>query len=639
MKRIILTLTSIGLLSLANAQTVGTIAGSKGDNGFMPNNGPATTVPFNEPFGIAIDASDRIFISDAANHRISVYVPNDVYNKTGYIGDPTLGGATYINQSNSGARYNTPKGMVFGIDGKLYVCDQANNTIRVMNGISFVTETQQVGTFVGEAAGVNSGGDYLDGTGTDARFDAPVDIAVDANGNFYIADNYNEVIRKVTPGGVVTTLCGKAGQTGDVDATGDTARFNNILSVEMLDNTYLLVADGWNNKIRKVNINTGEVTTFAGSGATGNVDGSAASAKFNTPSGLAVDAFGNVYVSEGGGSQSNVIRKIDGSGNVTTICGEYQSTIEYADGQGTDSRFLKPQHMAFNLAKNILYVCDSYNNTIREIDLRPKARFFASPSATNVGVPVQMTSQSYNNPTSWSWQLTPATGFTLENGTTLNSENPKFKFTIASTYTVKLTVTNGYGSGDTTWNNYINISNINTTDPPVADFVASDSFIMVGDVVTFSDQSANQPSQWEWAIIPSTHQFENATDKNSQNPQVKFTGVGTYTVILKATNANGSSNKTKSNYIKVDPLGITQIGLNDLLQVYPNPNNGSFTLELDKNISGANMNIQLFDMQGKRIMEPSFEGNQVVVNGLSAGVYMIQVSDGTSSYNQKVVVR
>jgi|GEM_PF-366848 len=639
MKRIILTLTSIGLLSIANAQTVGTIAGTKGSDGFMPYNGSASSVPIAQPFGIAIDANDRIFFSDATNHRISVYVPTDVYNKTGTIGDPTLGGASYINGSASVARYNTPKGMVFGKDGKLYVCDQNNNTIRVMNGISFVTETQQVSSFAGEAAGVNSGGDYLDGTGTAARFNAPIDIAVDANGNFYVADNYNEVIRKITPAGVVTTLAGKAGQSGDVDATGDTARFNNILAVEMLDNTYLLVADGWNNKIRKVNINTGEVTTYAGSGATGNVDGSATTAKFNTPSGLAVDALGNVYVSEGGGSQSNVIRRINGSGNVSTICGEYQSTTEYADGQGTDSRFLKPQHMAFNNAKNILYVCDSYNNTIREIDMTPKARFFASPSATNVGVPVQLTSQSYNNPTAWTWQLTPATGFTLENGTTLSSENPKFKFTTANTYKVKLTVTNSYGSGDTTWNNYINISNINTTDPPVADFIASDSFVMVGDVVVFTDESANTPSQWEWAIIPITHQYENATDKFSQNPQVKFTGIGTYTVILKATNANGSDNKSKTNYIQVDPLGVKQVALNSLLNVFPNPNNGSFTLLLNENVSGTNMQVQLFDMQGKIVLEPSFEGNQVSVNGLSAGVYLIKVNDGTSTYNQKVIVR
>ena len=357
MKKIILTLTSIGLLSMANAQTVGTTAGIKGSNGFMPYNGDVSTVPFNEPYGIAIDGNDRIFISDAGNHRISVYVPGSVYNKTGTIGDPTLGGASYINGSASVVRYNAPKGMVFAPDGKLYVCDYNNNTIRVMNGISTVTQTQAVSTFAGEAAGVNSGGDYLDGTGTAARFNAPVDIAVDANGNFYVADNYNEVIRKITPAGVVSTLAGKAGQTGDVDATGDNARFNNILAVEMLDNTYLLVADGWNNKIRKVNINTGEVTTYAGSGATGHLDGNSTTAKFNTPSGLAVDANGNVYVSEGGSSQSNVIRRIDGSGNVTTICGEYQSSTEYADGQGTDSRFYKPQLMAFNLAKNILYVC------------------------------------------------------------------------------------------------------------------------------------------------------------------------------------------------------------------------------------------------------------------------------------------
>lgn len=639
MKKTILTLIAFSCVAWAGAQTVNTEAGIKGNSGFSPYSGNPLAVPFNLPYGIAVDGSDRIFISDAQNHRVSLLLPGDqIVAKTGYVLDPA-NGASYDNETGTNSRYNQPKGMVFAPNGRLYVCDYLNNVIRDMNGITTIGQGQAVNTFAGEDPGVNSGGDYVDGTGNAARFNGPVDIAVDANGNFYVADNWNEVIRKITPGGVVTTLAGGAGQTGDVDAMGTNARFNNILAVEMLDNTYLLVADGFNNKIRKININTGEVTTFAGTGATGHLDGNSGTAKFNGPSGLAVDAFGNVYVSEGADGQSNVIRKIDANGNVTTLCGAYQNTTEYADGQGTASRFYQPALMAFNNAKNVLYICDAGNNTIRSIDLRAKARFVATPSATNTGMPVQLTSQAYNSPASWTWELTPSTGFTLENGTTLTSQNPLLKFTVAASYTVKLTVTNAYGAGDTTRVNYVNISNINTTDPPVADFVANDSSVMVGETVLFTDLSANQPNQWEWSILPGSFTYVNATSNTSQNPQVKFSAVGAYSIVLKATNPNGFTVKSKPSYIQVAPLGIKQVELNDLLSVYPNPNNGSFQVQKLAGFENTDLAFTLYDFSGKLVNEGTFTGESLSFTNLSSGVYLIKVSDGSNEFNQKVVVQ
>ncbi|MHB1276945.1 MAG: NHL domain-containing protein [Bacteroidia bacterium] len=640
MKKTILTLSALAFFALANAQTVNTEAGTKGNAGFNPYSGSPLTVPFNQPFGIAVDGSDRLFISDAQNHRVSLLIPGDqVVAKTGYLLDPSLGGGTYINATGSNARYNQPKGMVFGPDGKLYVCDFMNNAIRVMNGITTIGEAQQVTTFVGEDPGVNSGGDYVDGTGNAARFNGPVDIAVDGNGNFYVADNWNEVIRKITPGGVVTTFAGAVGQTGDVNGIGTNARFNNILALEMLDNTYLLVADSYNNKIKKININTGVVTTYAGSGATGHTDSTSSLAEFDSPSGLAVDAFGNVYVSEGGSSQSNVIRKIDGNGNVTTICGAYQNTTEYADGQGTASRFYQPVLMAFNNAKNILYVCDAGNNTVRSIDLRPKARLVATPTSTNTGVNVQLTSQSLNTPTSWTWALTPSTGFTLENGTTLNSENPILKFNVATTYTVKLTASNAYGSGDTTRANYINISTGNPGNPPVANFIADDSTVLVGVTVSFTDQSTNAPTSWEWTILPNTFAFVNSTSATSQHPKVQFAAQGTYSVSLKATNADGNDTKVKPNYILVDPLGIKPVKLNALINVFPNPNGGSFQVQKIQGFENPDLTFTLYDFSGKLIEQGAFDGESVSFSNLSSGVYLIKVSDGSNEFNQKVVVR
>ncbi|MBI1222018.1 MAG: T9SS type A sorting domain-containing protein [Bacteroidetes bacterium] len=641
MKKPILSIFTILLITAAQAQSVSTAAGINGNAGYMPYNGSLTSVPIAGPYGIAVDTGGYVYFSDNLNHRISIidFAGAAIYNKCGYIGDPSLGGADYINLNGSNARFNAPSGMVINQNNELYICDYNNNAIRKVSITGSVSQALTPSTFAGEDQTQNPTGGYQDGTGTNARFDGPIDIAVDGNGNFYVADNWNECIRKITPSGVVTTLAGKAGQNGDVDSTGTNARFNNILAVEMLDNNFLLVADSYNDKIRKVNVNTGEVSTFAGSGTTGHQDGPAATAKFNAPSGLAVDAYGNVYVAEGGSSQANTIRMISSTGTVSTIAGAYQDATKYLDGPGTDARFYQPTHMAFSHDKSILYVCDLGNNVIRAIDLKPIPRFSATPTTTNTGVPILITDHSMGNPTSWTWEITPNSGYTMLNGTTLNSQNPELKFSVANTYTVKLTVTNPWGTQDTTRNNYLNISNINTTDPPVANFVASDSNIVVNDVVTFTDLSLNSPNQWDWAILPNSFQFVNSTSKTSQNPSVKFTGTGSYTVVLKATNNNGSDVMSKSGYIQVDPLGIQQVTLNELVKVYPNPNNGSFQIQFDANFEHQGLQVFICDMSGKEIRQLSMSQNVLQVDGLQAGIYLVHVSDGSSSYNQKVVVK
>ncbi len=639
MRKLLFSLTALSFLSVG-AQTVTTEAGINGNTGYQPSTGNVTTVPFNEPFGIVVDTSDRVYVSDAQNHRVSlVLIGNQVIAKTGYTLDPTVGGASYINATGTNSKYNSPRGMCLGPDGYLYVADYNNHAIRKMNGVVFINDQQSVTTFAGEAPGGSLTGDLVDANGTSARFDSPIDICLGGDGNFYVADNWNECIRKITPTGDVTTLAGSKGMTGDVDGTGSAARFDNILAVVKLDATHILVADAYNNKIRKINTTTGEVTTFAGTGATGHKDGDVSVAEFNAPSGLAVDALGNVYVAEGGGSQSNVIRKISSTGEVTTICGEYQSGTTYQDGQGTDARFLKPMHMAFNKAGNVLYVCDSYNNVVRAIDIRPKARFVADQVVINVGAEVQFTSQSLNSPTGYQWTLNPATGFTLQGGTSLTSENPLIKFNTAGSYTVKLSVTNAFGSGDTTRNNYINVSNINTNDPPVADFVASDSFPMVTETVTFTDMSSNQPSSWEWTIAPTTYTFVGSSTAQSQNPQVQFTAVGKYSVFLKATNVNGSNTKSKLNYIDVSPLGVNETSLQSMIQVFPNPSDGNFTLLPEPALEGVALEVIVYDVNGKRVREQSVKGEKLTFEGLDSGIYLIVVSDGQQQFREKVIVR
>ena len=173
---------------------------------------------------------------------------------------------------------------------------------------------------------------YSDGTGNSASFVYPISIAMDAAKNIYVGDRGNESgkVRKISPAGTVTTLAG-TGSQGHQDGAGDQASFFGIegVAVDVSGNVY--VADRGNNKIRKISPN-GFVSTFAGTGATGGTDGPVSSASFNMPRGLAMDTTGNLYVSDYG---SGSIRKITSSGTVSTVASGFSMPLGIAiDAQG-----------------------------------------------------------------------------------------------------------------------------------------------------------------------------------------------------------------------------------------------------------------------------------------------------------------
>jgi hypothetical protein len=200
----------------------------------------------------------------------------------------------------------------------------------------------------------------MDGMGAVSRFNNPLGVAVDGAGNVFVADNGNDTIRKITPGGVVTTLAGTAGSSGSADGTGAAARFNKPFGVAVDGAGNVFVADYYNNTIRKITP-SGVVTTLAGSaGLSGSADGTGAVARFN-PLGVAVDGAGNVFVAD---TSNNTIRKITPAGVVTTLAGTAGSSGS-ADGTGAAARFYGPMGVAVDGAGNV-FVADNYD-TIRKI--------------------------------------------------------------------------------------------------------------------------------------------------------------------------------------------------------------------------------------------------------------------------------
>ncbi len=243
--------------------------------------------------------------------------------------------------------------MVYGVavdaSGNVYVAEAGNEDIRKINPGAVVT------TLAGSAGVTGS----ANGTGTAASFNGPSAVAVDAFGNVYVADVWNELIRKITPGGLVSTLAG-SGAIGSANGTGNAASFYYPLGVAVDASGNVYVGDAANNLVRKITPG-GVVTTLAGSGAIGSANGNGTSASFYGPAGVAVDSSGNVYVAD---RNNNMIRKITPGGVVTTFAGSTSSGS--SDGTGTAASFSNPHDVAVDSSGNV-YVADTYNNLIRKI--------------------------------------------------------------------------------------------------------------------------------------------------------------------------------------------------------------------------------------------------------------------------------
>jgi hypothetical protein len=329
------------------AGVVTTLAGSAALTGSA--DGTGSTARFNQPYGVTVDGAGNVYVADTSNFTIRKVTPAGVVTTlAGSVGQPGS-----IDGTGSAARFYGSLGVTADGPGNVYVADQGNNTIRKVTSSGVVT------TLVGGGAGQYGS---VDGTGSAARFFQPRGVAADGSGNVYVADTTNNTIRKVTPDGVVTTPAGTTGRLGSADGMGSAAKFNYPKGVAVDGSGSAYVADTYNNTIRKISP-AGAVTTLAGSaGLPGGVDGTGSAARFNNPNGVAVDGSGNAYLADTG---NQTVRKVTPTGVVTTLAGS-AGLSGSADGTASTARFYSPRGVAVDGSDNV-YVADSYNQTIRKI--------------------------------------------------------------------------------------------------------------------------------------------------------------------------------------------------------------------------------------------------------------------------------
>ncbi len=358
--KIIITICFLFFINKIDAQIVVTVAGQAEVPGEA--DGPAFDATFNNPHGIAVDQNGNVYTCDRWSHLIRKITPDGmvstVAGRKGISGD--MDGDTTI------ALFNEPWGICVDQQGNILVADTRNNKIRKISPSGIVSTVAGSGNFGSS-----------DGIGTSSTFGNPTGIECDAEGNIYVADHLTHIIRKIDPNGVVSTIAGTPYLMGSTDGPGGIASFARPYGLSLDNDGNILVADEWNHKIRKIDLD-GVVSTVAGNGAVGSLDGEVESSSFNYPWDITVDSMGNIFVADG---YNYLIRKITTDGMVASFAGTLETTGA-TDGMGSLATFSGATAIAISPLTKEIFIGDAYNNLVRKlIDL-------------NQGVSVLMTGNS-----------------------------------------------------------------------------------------------------------------------------------------------------------------------------------------------------------------------------------------------------
>ena len=334
----------------ATSPTLSVIAGTGTDG--SPTAGPATSSQLNQPYGVALDASGNVYIADSENNVIERVAPSgtlSIIAGNGTAGPPTAGPAPA-----TGSNLNGPSGVAVDSVGNVYIADAANHVIEK------VTPSGTLSVI----AGTGEQGSPTAGPATSSSFDYPTGVAVDASNNLYVADLFNNVVEKITPSGTLSIFAGTgtSGVPTAGKATSSQLSYPQGVAVDSVGNVY--IADAANHVIEKVTP-SGTLSIIAGNGTRGHpTAGPATSSNLNGPSGVAVDFAGNVVIAD---RDNNVVEKVTPSGTLSVIAGTGEPGSPTA-GPATSSSFNYPTGVAVDASGNV-YIADENNYLIEKVAL------------------------------------------------------------------------------------------------------------------------------------------------------------------------------------------------------------------------------------------------------------------------------
>ena len=369
--------------TLSPSGIINTVAGN-GQLGYFGDGGPATSAKLNAPAGVLPDDAGGFFVADTFNHRVRRVGPDGVistYAGTGTMGFGGDGGAP------GSALFNQPTALALDTAGRLYIADAGNHCVRrVANGaINTVAGNRQIG--------VSGDG----GPASAASLNFPTGVVTDSAGNFYIADFQNARVRRVSPTGTITTVAGNGTYRLSSDGIAATSAALNIpsgVTVDPAGNLY--IAENQRPRVRRVGAN-GVVQTVAGSGQQGfSGEGvPATTASLFSPSRLAIDPGGNLYISD---NALNRVRRVTPAGIIQTVAGTGLDSFAGDNGLATSAAIHQPEGIALDAGGN-LYIADFLNNRVRRVDGRGIISTYAgNGTAASTGDGGQAVNASLNGP-------------------------------------------------------------------------------------------------------------------------------------------------------------------------------------------------------------------------------------------------
>lgn len=378
------------------AQNIRSFAGN-GVPGYGGDGGAAASSSLNAPNNMVSDLSGNIYIADQVNHRIRKVDANRYINSIAGNGTSGFSGDGGIAIS---AQLFYPAAVILDAAGNIYIADYSNHRIRK------VDTDGNISTFAGTGtAGFSGDG----GPATSAQLNSPMGLGIDGSGNIYIADFYDHRIRKVATDGTISTFAGNgaAGFSGD-GGPATSAKLNHPSGIAIDAAGNMLIADKNNHRIRKVNT-SGVMSTIAGTGIAGygGDGGLATSAKLNLPAGIAIDAAGNILIAD---QYNNRIRKIAADGKMYTVAGNGNAGFSGDGSLATNAQLNSPSGVSLDALGN-LFIADPANHRVRIVSSTISTGTIPANLCVNSNVAVSYSIQgTFVSGNIFTAQLSDATG-------------------------------------------------------------------------------------------------------------------------------------------------------------------------------------------------------------------------------------